>query len=171
MFCYNTTIMEDTCTNQNRIIDIWTDGACLGNPGHAAWGALVDRRLFSGYIGIATNNIAEISAVYNGIIRAPSGSTINIFTDSNLVVGVFCRGWRSSNEVVGAYKRIIDDLRDSHNLRITFRLVKGHSGIYENELVDSAASSVARSGKSGQSTYRCSLFYPQQSNNGLALER
>lgn len=122
----------------------WTDGSSIGNPGPAAWAVLVDGQLYSEYVGVRTNNQAEVLAIFNAIIRLPPNASSVIFTDSRCAIGWFSQHWNINTEFVRAYKRIIDDIVVSNNMNIVYSLVKAHSGIYENELVDTTAHSVAK---------------------------
>jgi len=123
---------------------IWTDGSSLGNPGPSGWAALIDGEMISGTHGFATNNEAEIVAVYHGIISLSPGDYATIHTDSKLIIGWFLRGWQINNPRIGSYKRIIDQVVIMANLHITFVHTKGHAADYNNLRVDSMARKAAK---------------------------
>src|SRR5690606_6355581 len=81
---------EDRMTNPRWVA--YTDGACSGNPGPAAWGAVVlapggeEVAAHSGFIGFGTNQIAEIKAAIEGLSRTPEGAEVELVSDSQYVL-------------------------------------------------------------------------------------
>jgi ribonuclease HI len=78
---------------ENKLLEIYSDGAARGNPGEASWayvfsvdGTIMEK--YSGYIGISTNNIAEYLAVINSLIAASRSGyqLVRLFSDSELVI-------------------------------------------------------------------------------------
>jgi ribonuclease HI len=125
---------------ETNLIHLYTDGACSGNPGPAGVGVLMrykdQERKISKYLGNATNNIAELTAV-KVALEAVKNRTIPIiiYTDSQYTIGVL-GNWKAKKnvELVGEIKRLMSDFT-----KITFVWVRGHSGNTENEIVDKLA--------------------------------
>jgi ribonuclease HI len=130
-------------------LEVWTDGACSGNPGPGGWAwATRDGRQGSGGETATTNQRMEIRAALEAV-RALSGPLV-VVSDSTYVVNCFrdgwWRGWRSRGWVTSARKPVVS--RDLWEPLITlvdqrgdvsFRWVKGHSGDQMNDLVDALA--------------------------------
>ena len=133
-------------------IEIFTDGACRGNPGPGGWGALLragahERELWGGEPE-TTNNRMEMTAVVQALRALKRPSEVVLTTDSQYVRKGITewidnwkrRGWQTSQKkpVKNAELwREIDEAAASH--RIEWRWVKGHSGHAENERVDALA--------------------------------
>jgi ribonuclease HI len=131
-------ITEDT-------IHIWTDGACTGNPGPMGIGAVViadgQRRELSEYLGVGTNNIAELTAIERGLAVADKVAKdrerpVRVYTDSAYAIGVISLGWKAkaNQELVARLRRRIALFAD-----LTFVKVAGHAGVPENERCDELA--------------------------------
>jgi ribonuclease HI len=132
-----------------RALEVWTDGACSGNPGPGGWAwATRDGRQASGSDRATTNQRMEIQAALEAV-RALESPLI-VVSDSTYVVNCFrdgwWRGWLSRGWVNSAKKPVanrdvweplIIAVRDRGD--ITFRWVKGHSGDPMNDLVDRLA--------------------------------
>lgn len=132
------------------MLEVYTDGACSGNPGPGGWAwAVVDGDNNSGAEANTTNQRMELTAVYEAI-KSLEGE-IKIVSDSNYVVKCFNdkwyvnwqrRGWKNSkNDPVAnrdLWMPVIEMYLDRKN-EITFKWVKGHSGDPMNDLVDSLA--------------------------------
>ena len=126
----------------------YTDGACSGNPGPMGVGVVLydpvtkDRRERSEYLGVGTNNIAELVAIQRALELAPSDRPLVVHSDSAYALGLLALGWKAK-----ANQELVADLRALVKLRPDLRLVKvrGHSGVPENERADElATSAVAR---------------------------
>ena len=131
------------------MINIYTDGACKGNPGPGGWGALIiegdiKNGIFGGEAN-TTNNRMEILAVIMALKAINAVSEITIFTDSTYVQkGISewidkwkINGWRTSNKKEVKNKDLwvqLDTL--TAQLKINWIWVKGHSGHSENERAD-----------------------------------
>lgn len=120
---------------------VYADGACSGNPGPAGLGILVDegtaRSELSEYLGIATNNIAELTAILRVAERyGDDPRCVEIRTDSQYSIGVLSKGWKAkaNTELVAEVKRALAKMRDVH---LTY--VPGHSGFAGNERADELA--------------------------------
>lgn len=119
----------------------YADGACSGNPGPAGLGVLVEddgKKLeLSEYLGTATNNIAELTAILRVAERfAGDARPIEIRTDSQYSIGVLAKGWKAkaNTELVAEVKRALAKLPDVHLI-----YVPGHSGFAGNERADELA--------------------------------
>lgn len=119
----------------------YTDGACSGNPGPAGLGVVLlqdgQRRELSEYLGVATNNIAELTAILRaleGLGRA--ASPVVVHTDSQYAIGVLTKGWKAK-----ANQALIAELKERmRNFpRLRFVYVRGHAGIALNERCDQLA--------------------------------
>jgi ribonuclease HI len=134
--------------------EVWTDGACSGNPGPGGWAwAVPDGRQGAGGAPVTTNQRMEIQAALEAV-RALPGPLV-VVSDSTYVVNCFrdgwwrgwlARGWTNSAKKPVANRdlweplvRLVQDRGD-----VTFRWVKGHSGDPMNDLVDRLAVEQAR---------------------------
>ncbi len=121
------------------MIDIYTDGACSGNPGPGGWGAIViidgQQTVLKGGLGETTNNRMEMMAVIEGLRYLPSKSIVTIHTDSTYITNTMTKGWRRKANL--DLWQEIDDLVDKQS--VTWKWVKGHAGNPLNELADSIA--------------------------------
>lgn len=134
------------------MIEIFTDGACRGNPGPGGWGALLragkhEKELWGGEAH-TTNNRMEMTAVIESLKALKQSSEVVLTTDSQYVrkgITEWIEGWKRKNWQTSARKpvknadlwREIDSLASQH--AVDWRWVKGHSGHAENERVDDLA--------------------------------
>jgi ribonuclease HI len=130
-------------------LEVWTDGACSGNPGPGGWAwATRDGRQGSGGENPTTNQRMEIRAALEAV-RALPGPLV-VVSDSTYVVNCFrdrwWRGWLDRGWVTSARKPVVsrdlwEPLITLVNERgdVSFRWVKGHSGDQMNDLVDALA--------------------------------
>jgi ribonuclease HI len=133
-------------------VEIYTDGACRGNPGPGGWAALLTcqgrEREISGAEASTTNNRMELFAVINALRALKRRTRARIYTDSQYVrlgitqwlQGWKARGWRTAGR--GAVKNrdlweILDQLVAGHELE--WHWVPGHSGVPGNERCDQLA--------------------------------
>ncbi|MCG8637264.1 MAG: ribonuclease HI [Desulfobacterales bacterium] len=129
-------------------IRIYTDGASSGNPGPSGIGVLLlyreNRKEISEYIGEATNNIAELTAIHRALCALKRRDLpVRIFSDSSYAVGLLTQEWkpRVNQELVNEIKTKMQGYAD-----IALIKVKGHSGIKENEVADFLATSAIKKG-------------------------
>ena len=135
-------------------VDIFTDGACSGNPGPGGWGALlrfgdVEKEL-SGAERDTTNNRMELMAVIMALESLKRPCEVDIYSDSKYVIdgimqwlpGWKKRGWKNAArdpvKNAGLWQRL-DPLVNTAGHTVTFHWVKGHAGHIENERVDALA--------------------------------
>ena len=135
-----------------RIVEMYTDGACRGNPGKGGWGVLlrygeVEKSLYGGE-AMTTNNRMELTAVIKGLEALSKSCTVSITTDSKYVLtGIteWIVNWKRSNWRTASKKPVLnvelwkrlDELVGPHE--IEWHWVKGHSGHVENEIADQLA--------------------------------
>jgi len=131
------------------MIDIYTDGACKGNPGVGGWGVLIvdgplKREIYGGELA-TTNNKMELKAVIMALKELSSGDIVNVYTDSTYVlkgiqewiINWKKNGWKSSNKKPVKNKELwieLDQMTSLFNLKWFW--VKGHSGHPGNERAD-----------------------------------
>lgn len=133
-------------------VEIYTDGACRGNPGPGGWGALLrfkdTEKMLKGGERDTTNNRMELQAAISALESLSKSCQIKLVTDSRyLMDGVQSwlpnwkkRGWKTASKKPVKNEdlwRKLDVLTSQH--QIDWQWVKGHSGHVENELVDRLA--------------------------------
>ena len=133
-------------------VDLFTDGACSGNPGPGGWGALLrygkHEKELSGGNGWTTNNRMEMQAVIEGLTAITGHCEVTVHTDSQYVMkGVleYLNGWKKRGWKTADKKDVknidlwqqLDALLEQHKLHWIW--VKGHNGHAENERVDELA--------------------------------
>ena len=139
----------------NRI-EIFTDGACKGNPGPGGWGAILRRggteKEMSGSAAETTNNRMEMTAVIEALNALKRPCEVDLYTDSRYVVDGITRwifGWQRNGWKNAAKKPVANaDLWQAMMAaakphRIEWHWVKGHDGHPENERADQLASEAA----------------------------
>jgi ribonuclease HI len=132
-------------------IHVWTDGACSGNPGLAGLGVVIvgdgPQREISEYLGEATNNIAELTAILRGLgTVADRSRPVIVYSDSAYSIGLLTQNWKAKKNV-----ELVEELRALCRQFTDLRFVKvaAHSGISLNERVDQlAVSAIQRRGNS-----------------------
>ena len=134
-------------------VEIFTDGACSGNPGPGGWGAILRfngvTKELSGGEASTTNNRMELSAVINALAALKEPCRVTLTTDSKYVSDAIGKGWAKKWKANGwrkadkkpalnvdLFEQLLD-LLDRHN--VTFVWVKGHAGHPENERCDELA--------------------------------
>ena len=138
----------------DKHVDIYTDGACLGNPGPGGYGAVLldggHRKELSGGFRLTTNNRMEIMAVIKGLEALEERCSVSLYSDSQYVVNAISKGWAKRWKANGwkrnskGEKALNPDLWDKMldlcgKHEVTFKWVRGHSGNKENERCDSLA--------------------------------
>lgn len=133
-------------------VDIYTDGACSGNPGPGGWGAILrhserEKELF-GYDPATTNNRMEMTAVIEALRSLKRSTPVRVHTDSQYVQkgmtewihGWKRRGWKTAGKDPVKNEdlwRTLDTLAAGH--QVEWLWVKGHAGHPENERADELA--------------------------------
>jgi ribonuclease HI len=124
--------------------DAWiayTDGACSGNPGPAGSGVVLvapGGKMHEGleYLGEATNNVAELTAILRAVEWIPrDAKAIVVHTDSQYAIGVLQKGWKAkaNGELVAFAKRVVAE----RGAKLVY--VPGHQGVALNERADELA--------------------------------
>ena len=143
--------MASTEENKNAV-EIFTDGACSGNPGPGGWGAILrwrgeEKEIYGGEPD-TTNNRMEMMAAIQALEGLKRATNVVLYTDSTYLrdgVTKWIHGWKRNGWKTAAKKpvknedlwRRLDDALADHE--IDFRWVKGHSGHPENERADELA--------------------------------
>ena len=138
--------------SDSELIQIYTDGACRGNPGPGGWGALLkfgskEKQLYGGE-SLTTNNRMELRAVIEALSALKRPCNVSITSDSTYVlkgINEWLPNWKKRGWLTSGKKPVknedlwksLDSLKSVHN--IEWHWVKGHSGHLENELVDQLA--------------------------------
>ena len=137
-------------------VEIFTDGACKGNPGPGGWGALLrmgqHEKELSGGEADTTNNRMEMTAVIRALGALIEPCSVTLYSDSKYVLdGItkWVHGWKKRGWVNASKKPVrnadlwheLIEVSDRH--QIEWNWVKGHAGHPENERVDSLASEAA----------------------------
>ena len=148
-----------------RDVEIYTDGACKGNPGAGGWGALlksdgVEKELFGGEAQ-TTNNRMELSAVIEALAALRRPCKVVLYLDSEYVrkgitewiAGWKARGWRTAARQpvknVDLWQRL-DALVQGAGHQIDWHWIKGHSGDPGNERADMLANRGVDAVRNGQ---------------------
>ena len=137
-------------------VEIFTDGACKGNPGPGGWGVLLrmgrHEKELSGGEPDTTNNRMELRAAIEGLNALIEPCKVELYTDSKYVVdGItkWVHGWKKRGWVNASKKPVRNDdlwhdlIEAEHRHEVTWHWVKGHNGHAENERADRLASDAA----------------------------
>ena len=149
--------------SSEKIIEIFTDGACSGNPGPGGWGAILRyngaEKELSGFNGHTTNNRMELLAAIHAVEALKRSSKVRLTTDSSYVKDGMTkwihnwkrRGWKKADkkpvENKGLWQRL-DKAASRH--KIEWRWVRGHMGHVENERADELATAAIKKGLAGE---------------------
>ncbi len=138
----------------SNTVDIWTDGACSGNPGPGGWGAILTyggtEKELSGAETATTNNRMELMAAIEALTALKRSSKVRLHTDSKYVMdGVtkWIHGWKKNGWKTADKKPVKNEdlwkLLDEANARheVTWKWVKGHSDNEMNNRADELARS------------------------------
>jgi ribonuclease HI len=133
-------------------VDIYTDGACRGNPGPGGWGAVLvanrHRKTLYGGEPLTTNNRMELTAAIEALAALKGRQQVVMHTDSKYLLEGISRwlpGWKQRGWKTAAKKPVknqdlwqkLDALASKHD--VTWKWVKGHSGHAGNEEADALA--------------------------------
>jgi ribonuclease HI len=137
-------------------VEIFTDGACKGNPGPGGWGAVIragtTERELSGGEKLTTNNRMEMTAAIQGLNALKRPCHVTLSTDSRYVMDGLTKwikgwqrnGWRTADKKpvknADLWQALLDAAKPH---RIDWQWVKGHAGHPENERADRLASDAA----------------------------
>lgn len=149
-----------------KSVQIFTDGACRGNPGEGGWGVLlrygaVEKEDY-GYAADTTNNQMELMAAIKGLEALKQPCAVTLTTDSNYVIqGItqWITGWKAKNWKNAKKKSVknkalwqrLEQALGEHEIQ--WQWVKGHSGHAENERVDALANKAIDEANNATSTH------------------
>ena len=140
-----------------KTVNVYTDGACRGNPGRGGWGAILEykgkRREMSGGERETINNRMELTAVIEALSALKEPCEVNLYSDSKYVIDGLSKGWAKSWKKNGwkksdkspalnpeLWEKLLM-LADYHKLN--YNWIKGHDGHPENERCDTLATTQA----------------------------
>ena len=141
----------------NKQIILFTDGACLGNPGAGGWAGILcynsHKKIISGGEPNTTNNRMELTAVIMGLSALTRSVEIKVVTDSRYVMDgtqKWMANWKKNNWKTAAKKPVknqdlwlqLDNLCTKHT--VNWEWIKGHSGHAENEECDQISQTEAK---------------------------
>ena len=138
-------------------VNLYTDGACRGNPGKGGWGAILvysgKERELSGGEPSTTNNRMELTAAIEGLKALKEPCKVRLYSDSQYLVNAINKGWLENWKKKGWRKadrsavlnddlwKTLDELLSIHE--VEFIWVRGHDGHEYNERCDELASGYA----------------------------
>jgi ribonuclease HI len=145
------------------VVEIYTDGACSGNPGPGGWGAVLrygqhEKELYGSESGTTTNNRMELMAPIRALESLTRPSTVQLYTDSTYVrngVTSWLARWKGNGWLTQARQPVknadlwqrLEAAMESHD--VDWRWVKGHAGHVDNERADRLATRGAREAAQG----------------------
>ncbi|MDQ5985345.1 MAG: Ribonuclease HI [Syntrophus sp. SKADARSKE-3] len=138
-------------------VTIFTDGACLGNPGPGGYGVVLiygaNRKELSGGYRLTTNNRMELMGTIAGLEALKGRCRVNLYTDSQYVVNAMQKGWAKRWKAAGwmrtrkdpavnadLWERLLN-VCEKHD--VTFIWIRGHAGHDENERCDQLSKAAA----------------------------
>ena len=136
-----------------KSVDIYTDGACSGNPGKGGWGAILiyngKEKILSGYSKETTNNRMEMFAALSGLRQLKYPCKVNLYSDSAYLIDAFNKGWlvewKKKNWKTASKEDVKNQdlwqalLMETSKHQVTFIKVKGHSDNEYNNRCDELA--------------------------------
>ena len=140
-------------------VNIYTDGACSGNPGPGGWAAILEfgphRKEISGFIPGTTNNRMELFAAISGLGALKEPCDVKLYSDSSYLVDSHIKGWLLAWEREGWTRKKGKEQVPNSDLwqqlvklesihKVTWQKVSGHAGVTENETCDKIATSWAK---------------------------
>ena len=149
-------------TDPNNVVELFPDGACLGNPGPGGWGVVLRWRGaekdLSGGEPMTTNNRMELTAAIEGLAALKRGMHVRVHTDSTYLrdgITRWIETWKRNGWKTSARKPVknadlwqrLEDAIAPH--QVEWHWVKGHAGHPDNERADRLASQAARQNRGG----------------------
>ncbi len=136
-----------------KIVNLYTDGACSGNPGRGGYGVVIlynnNRKELSEGFKLTTNNRMEVLAAIKGLEELNQPCEVNLYSDSKYLVDAISKGWvkkwKANNWMRNVKDKAVNvdlwikllELLDIH--KVNFIWVKGHANNVENERCDQLA--------------------------------
>ncbi len=133
--------------------EVYSDGACSGNPGPGGWGVIViwpdgRREELNGFEPRTTNNRMELTGALQGLSIVPNGAEVTVYSDSQYVINGACswldawkrRGWKTAAKAPVLNRDLWESLdAERDRLRLSWEWVRGHNGHLLNERADALA--------------------------------
>ncbi len=154
---------EQFMSDSAKHVEIFSDGACSGNPGPGGWGTLLrwdgHEKELSGFEPETTNNRMELTAAIAGLEALKRPCRVRLTTDSEYLKkgmtewleGWVRRGWKNAQKKEVANRDLWERLLElSRRHRVEWHWVRGHAGHPENERCDELARAAIAAGRSGQ---------------------
>lgn len=150
-------MMTDPMADGDDVVELFTDGACLGNPGPGGWGAVLrwrgTERELSGGAADTTNNRMELQAAIEGLGALKRRSKVHVYTDSRYVrdgITGWIKRWKQNGWKTAARTPVrnadlwqaLDACLNNHS--VDWFWIRGHAGHPENERADRLARAAAR---------------------------
>nr|AJO70730.1 ancestral ribonuclease H AncA [synthetic construct] len=147
-------------------VELYTDGACLGNPGPGGWAAILrygeHEKELSGGEAQTTNNRMELTAAIEGLRALKEPCQVELYTDSQYVrkgITTWIDGWKRNGWKTASKKPVknqdlwqaLDEAVQRH--QVTWHWVKGHAGHPENERCDQLARRAAKQQRKSAAGY------------------
>jgi ribonuclease HI len=147
-------------TCDKMLVEIFSDGACSGNPGPGGWGTILryggHEKELSGFDPETTNNRMELTGAIAGLAALTRSCRVHLTTDSEYVKkgmtewveGWVKRGWKNSQKKPVANRDLWEqllELTDKH--QVEWHWVRGHAGHDENERCDALARAAIKAGQ------------------------
>lgn len=150
-----------------KTVNLYTDGACSGNPGNGGFGAIlefmgIEKELSEGFEN-TTNNRMELMAVIRGLEALKEPCSVTVTSDSKYVVDAFNKGWLDNwvkkNWVKSDRKPVLNvdlwkrlyELTKKH--QVSFNWIEGHNGHRQNERCDALAVAASKSNNLKKDNY------------------
>lgn len=144
-----------------KLVTIYTDGACSGNPGPGGWGAILmyksSKKEISGFEKETTNNKMELTAAIKALEQLKEPCQVNLYSDSAYLCNAFLEGWvfdwknnnwRTNNKSDVKNVKLWEKLLELNNIhKITFIKVKGHADNEFNNRCDKLATDEIKNNK------------------------
>lgn len=143
--------------NDVEAVTVYTDGACIGNPGPGGWAVRLryadgQTRELGGAVPATTNNRMELLAAIQGLKEAAGARSIALVTDSEYLrrgITEWIRGWKRNGWLTVAKKPVLNqdlwqELDRLNGPHVAWRYTRGHAGDPENERCDQLAQAYAR---------------------------
>ena len=136
-----------------KLVEVFTDGACSGNPGPGGWGAILrykgKEKEISGGASDTTNNKMELSAIIEALKTLKEPCCVDITTDSKYVANAFTEkwlekwqsnNWKTSDKKPVKNQELWQELLELSKIhQLSWHWIKGHAGHSENERCDKLA--------------------------------